>query len=581
MTLEYQPDLFSEESAPIELPPEPPSEPEQTPQYSIRPYQQTAVDNTLACWEEARSSMVVMATGLGKSACSGFLANRMTKADSDANYLFLAHRTLLVENGYRTMRSINPHCEVSIEQGESYVDVRSGRNHIVIACTASMKQLRRLERFGRDFFAGITVDESHHATSKTYGDILNFFAPAKVNGLTATPDRADEVALGAVFESVAFEYTILDGINDAWLVPIVQQMDTVEGFDLSKIDETSSGDLNEAQLAEEMRTKRMMHAIASAAVKYSNFQNGQETKRPTLIFCASVEHAEEVADILNSWHAKEGSGKAGTINSTKMTGDEVSSTLDAFRRGTLQYLTNYGMVTEGVDIPGVRVIIMGRLTKSRSLYTQMAGRCIRPLTEIVPQLNAAKSVDERKAIIRVSRKPGALIVDLVGNSGQHKLITTLDILGGKYPDEVVTKVKQKVLASGGRTDADAMAKAMEDEEKIQLNERKKSNLILRAELSSRIIDPFDIMAVASTREPGWFKGKRPTERMQATLKKNGLSDKEIAEISFWKAKGLIDRIVSRAKSGLCSLRQLSALTRRGINGDNMSYEQARNILNGG
>ncbi len=580
MTL-VQPGLFD---APVEVLPEPAPEPRQqqaepAKEFSIRPYQQLAVDNTVSCWEESRSSLVVMATGLGKSAVSGFLANRLTQTD-DSNYLFLAHRKLLIKNGYETMRSINPHCEVSIEQGENYVDVRAGRNHIVVACTASLKQMSRLERFGKNFFRGITVDECHHATGQSYRDILDFFAPAKINGITATADRTDEVALGTVFETVAYEYGILDGINDAWLVPIVQQLDTVEGFDLSKIDETSSGDLNESQLAEEMRTKKMLHAISSAAVKYSNLENGRESRRPTLVFCASVEHAEDVANILNSWHAREGSGKAGTINSTKMSEDDVKDTISAFRRGTLQYLTNFGMLTEGVDIPGVKVIIMGRITKSRSLYSQMCGRGIRPLTEIVVALNAAKDVAERKAIIRASRKPGALIVDLVGNSGQHKLITTLDILGGKYPDEVVAKVKEKVLAGGGRTDADAMAKAMEEEEKQQV-QKKKSNLILKAELSSRVIDPFDIMDVASTREPGWFKGKRPTERMEATLRKNGLSDKEIAATSFFKAKTLIDRIVLRAKTGLCSLRQLTALARRGINGDAYTYQQAREVLNGG
>src|SRR3990167_3773878 len=132
------------------------------------------------------------------------------------------------------MRSINPGVDVSVEQGQDYVDIRAGRSHIVAACTASMKQSGRLKRFGRNFFKAICVDECHHI-GQTYRDIINFFEPAKRHGITATADRADEVALGILYSTVAFEYTVLDGINDGWLVPIVAQMETVEGFDLSKV----------------------------------------------------------------------------------------------------------------------------------------------------------------------------------------------------------------------------------------------------------------------------------------------------------------------------------------------------------
>ena len=48
-------------------------------------------------------------------------------------------------------------------------------------------------------------------------------------GGTATPDRADEEELGQVFQSVAFDYEVLDAIHDGWLVPIEQQMVHVEG----------------------------------------------------------------------------------------------------------------------------------------------------------------------------------------------------------------------------------------------------------------------------------------------------------------------------------------------------------------
>ena len=49
-------------------------------------------------------------------------------------------------------------------------------------------------------------------------------------GLTATPDRGDAVALGHVFDAVAYEYTIADAIDDGWLVPVRQRFVKVESL---------------------------------------------------------------------------------------------------------------------------------------------------------------------------------------------------------------------------------------------------------------------------------------------------------------------------------------------------------------
>ena len=74
-------------------------------------------------------------------------------------------------------------------------------------------------------------------------------------GLTATPDRSDEEALGRVFQSAAFEYPILDAIHDGWLVPVEQQMVTIAGLDFSHI-KTTAGDLNGKELSERLKALR-------------------------------------------------------------------------------------------------------------------------------------------------------------------------------------------------------------------------------------------------------------------------------------------------------------------------------------
>jgi hypothetical protein len=86
------------------------------------------------------------------------------------------------------------------------------------------------------FAEGVLVHNCHHATAKSYRRVIDYYRQnpnLKVLGVTATPDRADEEALGQVFDQVAFEYDILNAIHDGWLVPIEQQMVEIEGLDFS------------------------------------------------------------------------------------------------------------------------------------------------------------------------------------------------------------------------------------------------------------------------------------------------------------------------------------------------------------
>ena len=82
--------------------------------------------------------------------------------------------------------------------------------------------------------------------------------------------------------------------------------------------------------------------------------------------------------------------------------------LAEFAAGKVQVVCNCGVLTEGFDDPGVEVVIMGRPTKSRSLYSQMVGRSTRPLPGVV---DGPETAEARKAAIAASAKPSCLVVD--------------------------------------------------------------------------------------------------------------------------------------------------------------------------
>ncbi len=78
----------------------------------------------------------------------------------------------------------------------------------------TLQRTARLERFPRDYFGTIIIDEAHHAITDGYRRILDYFSGAKVLGVTATPDRGDMRNLGEVFDSLAFEYKLTDAIKE-------------------------------------------------------------------------------------------------------------------------------------------------------------------------------------------------------------------------------------------------------------------------------------------------------------------------------------------------------------------------------
>lgn len=538
-----------------------------------RDYQSDATDRIFEEWKAAKSTLVIMATGLGKTVVATRVAQRIVinRELGPGGFLFIAHRDELVNQAWETFRAAFPGLIIEREKGSLYA---SDRAHIVVASVQSMYQPRRLDRFKPDRFAGWCIDEAHHAVKSniTYTTVRNRFPEAKGLGLTATPDREDEIALGEVFDSVAFTFDILDGTNEGWLVPVGQRLERCEGLDYSAIRLDREGDFNEADLAEQLKKEKPLYALCEAAVKYSNWK---DRTRPTLVFASNRDHAVDVAEILNRRDAKENTGRAAVIHYKTKPADRVEI-IKEYKRGNIRYLTNYGILGEGFDDDNTRVIINGRPTKSRSLFAQMFGRATRPLREILPLLAACKTAEGRRAVIKASRKPGALMVDLMGTN--HKLVLTMaDILGGRSSDEVIQLVRDRVAGAKGPVDVEVEIKKAERELAKKKEEDRRKGVVVKATLKGKNIDPFDVLDVVSGREPGWAAGKQATEPQVELLRKWGIPEREIDGITRHKASRLIDACMNRKRLGLCSFKVANILKRHGYD-PNLPAERASEII---
>ena len=500
-----------------------------------RPYQLEAIRAVEASFAQYRSALIVLPTGAGKTIIFAHLCNRMM---GSGRCMILAHREELITQAAAKVRAVTG-IDPDIEMAERYANEHGhfrGPSPIVVSSIQTQnsgRKKKRMQRFDPGEFSLLVIDEAHHAPAKTYRNVVGYYEQnpnLRVLGVTATPDRTDELALGQVFKDCPFIYGIEDAIADGWLVGIEQQYVVCGDLDFSSI-HTTAGDLNQGELAAVVEEERALHEMVGPTIKIVG-------DRKTLFFATSVLQAERTAEIFN--RHRDGMARCVFGHTPK---DERRATLVDYARDRFQVLVNVGVATEGFDEPGIEVVAVGRPTKSRALYCQMIGRSTRPLGGLVDSFDTAEA---RRQAILSSRKPKALILDFVGNSGQHKLVSVADVLGGKYVDDDVAAAKELAEQAGKPKDmTEALEEARQERLIRQLTEAsKRARIRAEAQYKSREVDPFgrgDHAPKVVT--PKWYWKHTPaTDKQKSLLHKRGI---DTEGLTIAEASQLIDEIASR------------------------------------
>lgn len=460
----------------------------------LRPYQQHTVTSIRDQLRSNNSTLAVLATGLGKTVVFSHLAHQWP-----GRCLVLAHREELVQQAAQKITAITGSAP-GIEMADARVD-ESGfytPSRIVVGSVQTLCKPRRQERFRRDSFHLLIIDEAHHAVASSYRSVMEYFAPQghplKVLGVTATPQRSDQLAMGQVFQSVAYDYGIEPAVSDGWLVPVRQQAIKVEGLDFSHV-RTTAGDLNEGDLNRILSEERHLHSIVAPTVEIAG-------DLPTLVFCVSVQHAHLVAELINRYKPRSAIALSGSTSK-----DDRRRWIAQFREGNVQFLCNCALFLEGFDAPTTSMIVMARPTKSLPLYTQVIGRGTRPLPGVIdsPHLQTG-TPEERRAAILASSKPGMLVLDFVGNSGKHKIVQASDVLGGKYGEEVRQYARKTAEEEGGAAGIEERLDRADAEVSLISEEQERRRKIqARAQFTTNEVSPFDGKK-ASSSTPGILSG---------------------------------------------------------------------------
>ena len=275
--------------------------------------------------------------------------------------LILAHRGELLDQAIDKLYKATG-IRAGLEKAEQTSDVTLDEMPytVVVGSVQSMKSERRLARFKPNEFSLIVIDECHHALTGTYRAVIDHFPKARLLGVTATPDRGDLRSLSEVFQTISFEYSIIEAIKDGYLSPIHAQTIPLR-IDLRGVAK-QAGDYQAAGLGAALAP--YLHQICREIKQRC-------ADRKTIVFTPLISISREMLAIFK----EEGVSEVREVNGDSADRAETLEWFASAPKGCV--LLNSMLLTEGYDEPSVDCIVVLRATKVRSLF------CLDEQTEVL------------------------------------------------------------------------------------------------------------------------------------------------------------------------------------------------------
>lgn len=309
-----------------------------------------ALKNLESLRNYAKRGLLISATGTGKTYLSGFDVKN-AKAEK---VLFIAHRKTILSKAKETFETIIKDKKMGIYDGSI------GEEDYIFAMIQTMSKKEHLEKFPKDYFDYIVIDEVHHGGAKSYQSLINYFTPKFMLGMTATPERGDNFDIYELFHhNIAYEIRLHDALREELLCPF-------HYFGISDIE--VDGELITEKTAVKKLTadERVNHIIEK-----SRFYGYSGDKLHGLIFVSRVEEAIELTEKM----------KSRGIRCEVLTGEDSDSkrekTILDLEEGKIEYIITVDIFNEGVDIPCINQVILLRPTESSIVYIQQLGRGLR------------------------------------------------------------------------------------------------------------------------------------------------------------------------------------------------------------
>ena len=315
----------------------------------LRDYQQEATENLQKMREEGKTiALLYHATGVGKTITAATDAKAV-----GGRTLFLVNALKLASQAKETFAKVWPEATLGEYTGSQKDMIQT----VIFATVQSIS--KDLEKFSPTDFDYLIVDECHHAAANTYQKIFTYFHPKFILGLTATPERSDGEDMLELFQNVAHKMDLKTAVERGVLVPI-RCIRVKTNIDLTDV-RINGIKYNSQDLESKLFIPERNRLIVDTYLKYVN-------GKKTVIFCASVDHAAEIAKLLrdNGVKAEAVSGRDRVEVREKILKD--------YETGSTNVLCACDLLNEGWDSPHTTVLFMARPTMSKTIYLQQLGR---------------------------------------------------------------------------------------------------------------------------------------------------------------------------------------------------------------
>ena len=336
-------------------------------------------------------ALVVAATGIGKTYLAAFDSREFNRV------LFVAHREEILKQAYESFANVRTDKWLCVMKDEEKLvadkvdilefkakdnttqqyeynmgffmnSIKDTKKDIIFASVQSLGKEKYLNEryFDKDYFDYIVVDEFHHAVSKNYQNIINYFEPKFMLGLTATPDRLDNKDVFSICDyNTVYEATLKTAIDKGWLVPFRYYGIYDESVNYDKV-EYKNGKYNEKELEKALSINNRAELILKHYKKYKSTR--------ALGFCTSKSHTEFMAKYFN----ENGVPSCAVYSSNEGEyNEERSIALKKLRDEDINVIFSVDMFNEGLDIKSIDMVMFLRPTESPTVFLQQLGRGLR------------------------------------------------------------------------------------------------------------------------------------------------------------------------------------------------------------
>ncbi|MGB3101631.1 MAG: DEAD/DEAH box helicase family protein, partial [Psychrobacillus psychrotolerans] len=306
----------------------------------------------------AKKGLIISATGTGKTYLSAFDVRHF----APKKMLFVVHREQILKKALQDYRKIlgGHEDDFGILSGNS----KDTSAKYLFATVQTLSSERHLQQFEKDEFDYILIDEVHRAGADSYLNIINYFEPNFLLGMTATPERTDSFNIFELFDyNIAYEIRLQAALEEEMLCPFHY---------FGVIDYERNGEIiDDTSTLQQLVSQERVHHILEKVNYY-----GYSGKRVRgLIFCSSKQESHALSEVLN----------AQGLKTIALTGDnsqpEREDAIRKLEQYQLDYILTVDIFNEGIDIPFLNQIIMLRQTQSSIIFIQQLGRGLRKHNE--------------------------------------------------------------------------------------------------------------------------------------------------------------------------------------------------------